>query len=73
MMRCRNYILAALGGALIAAAPMAASLGVVCLTADRASARLVGEDLDKIILRSGKVIEGRILRETADEVRMEVI
>ncbi len=32
-----------------------------------------GQALDQIILRNGKVIEGRILSETADRIEMEVI
>ena len=47
-----------------AALPAAASAMVATGTVD---------GLDKLILRSGKVIEGEILSETAEEVRFNVI
>jgi hypothetical protein len=65
---------AALGVA--ALCTIGAPLGVSALSAATASAAVVETGtlaLDKLVLRSGKVIEGQVLRETATEVEFKVI
>lgn len=65
---------------MISAAALVAVVGSIPIAATPASAAVsaasferVDEELDQLILRGGRVIEGEILSETADEVRMKVI
>lgn len=59
----------ALFGVVISAMPV----GVVAFAAGPVSASVAQEELDKIVLRNGRVIEGQILSETATEVRINVM
>ncbi|HHN77165.1 MAG TPA: hypothetical protein ENK11_00620 [Phycisphaerales bacterium] len=70
-----GWLRAALVAALLAAFPMAMTGPVLFAGPVWASFEPAedGQALDQIILRNGKVIEGRILHESADEVEMEVI
>lgn len=60
---------AALFGVVIAAGPV----GVLAFAAGPVSASVSQDELDKIVLRNGRVIEGEILSETATEVRLNVV
>lgn len=62
---------AVLGGTILAAAPLALPLGAVSSVCAMDST--AQEELDKLVLRNGRVIEGRVLSETAESVRFEVI
>lgn len=59
--------------AAVAAVGAAALVPAVAVAPASAMVAAAEADLDKLIMRNGRVIEGRILDESAKEVRMEVI
>jgi hypothetical protein len=61
-------------GLMMGAATLGLGLAAMPASALAAGAAVsAAKDLDKIVLRSGKVIEGEILSETAEEIRFNVI